>query len=52
MAKFIDVEREKQTVLINSSDIFENSRGGGIYKGKEREFVLKDVNRNRSNGHF
>lgn len=46
MAKFIDIEREKQTELIKNSDLFDNARGGGIYKGKEREFVLKDANRN------
>lgn len=41
-----EIEREKQTKLIKNTDVFDNAQGGGVYKGEEREFVLKDGNRN------
>ncbi len=45
-SKFQETERLKQVSLIDSSKLFDNSRGGGSFMGKPREFVLKEAKNN------
>ena len=39
-SKFQEEERTKQISLINNSQLFDNSKGGGFFMGKSRDFVL------------
>ncbi len=40
-SKFQEEERIKQINLINKSELFDNTKGGGFFMGKSRAFVLE-----------
>ena len=41
-SKFQETQREKQIEFISTSDLFQNTEGGGVFFGKKRDFVLKN----------
>ncbi len=41
-SKYQEAQRTKQIDLIESTDIFDNSDGGGYFMGKPRDFVLNE----------
>ena len=42
MSSFKDLQYQRQEKLIETSDIFNNDPAHGMYRGKERPFVLMD----------
>ena len=42
VSKYQEEERTKQISLLDNSQLFDNSKGGGFFMGKSREFVLTE----------